>query len=87
MMDEFKLMDQVKEELCYITTDLYKELGKSSKLIANRGQGAELDPFGTKLKKSFVLPDFQSLNKGYVKKEDDEEVADEQVRFIIILFN
>lgn len=79
MMDEFKLMDQVKEELCYITIDIHKELSKSSKLIANRGQDVGLDPFGTKLKKSFVLPDFQSLNKGYVKKEDDEDVADEQV--------
>lgn len=39
------------------------------------------DNLGGKLKKQFVLPDYQSVMKGYVKPDDDLPDAKEQVIF------
>lgn len=38
-----------------------------------------MDPFGGKLKKSFVLPDFQTIFKGFVKPDDAPTTPNEQV--------
>lgn len=68
-MDEYKLMNQVKEELCYISDNVPAEL----KFQKSHGT-VERQQF----KKFFVLPDFQSIHRGYVK-EDGHLRADEQV--------
>jgi actin-related protein 6 len=66
MMDEFKLMDQVKEDLCYVSTDFMNEF-KQSKLLRSQAK----DYNGSKLKKYFVLPDFHTVMKGFVKPDDE----------------
>lgn len=70
MMDEFKLMDQVKEDLCFISLDFQNEL-KKLKNSRNNSQLQCKDPFNTRLKKYFVLPDFQKVNRGFVKPDDE----------------
>lgn len=45
-----------------------------------KANGSEmLDPFGGKMKKSFVLPDYQQVFKGFVKEDDAPITEDEQV--------
>jgi hypothetical protein len=80
MMDEFKLIDQVKEELCYVSTDMIGEL-KRTKVMRNGARRAidTEDPFGLPLKRNFVLPDFQSIQRGYVKPYDEMMRDSEQV--------
>lgn len=68
------MRDQVKEELCYVSLNVPNDL-KVSKM--NRRGG--LDPFGGSLKRSFVLPDFQHVMRGYVKPEGEAETSSEQL--------
>ena len=80
----------MKEDLCYISDDVCFELRSSKK---QRRQA--LDPFGGLLKKSFVLPDFSSIMRGFVKPDGEPEQTAEQLlvmeteRFSVpeILFN
>ena len=80
MMDEFKLIDQVKEELCYVSTDILKEM-KNSRNPKNytRKNFHAIDPFGLPTKRSFVLPDFDKIHKGYLKPHDQPAYENEQV--------
>ena len=38
-----------------------------------------LDPFGGRLKKNFLLPDFAAVMRGFVKPDDELLAVDEQV--------
>ena len=38
-----------------------------------------LDPFGGRLKKNFLLPDFATVMRGYVKPDDELPAIDDQV--------
>lgn len=38
-----------------------------------------LDPFGGRLKKNFLLPDFAAVMRGFVKPDDELPAVDEQV--------
>ncbi|KAJ1399596.1 actin-related protein 6 [Ochromonadaceae sp. CCMP2298] len=99
MMDEFLLMNQVKENLCYVSSDFLGELTASKVVKGKRSRGQEkrepLDWLGGKLRKSFVLPDFQKVMKGFVKPDEEGPVEDEQIlmmeteRFTVpeLLFN
>eukprot|EP01038_Epipyxis_sp_PR26KG_P007849 gene7849-10657_t len=73
MMDESLLINQVKEELCYVSTDFLFDL-KNSKNNPNY-----CDPFNGKLKRQFVLPDYHKIMKGYVRQEDEMLTSDDQV--------
>lgn len=85
MMDEFKLIDQVKEELCYVSADMVGDLRKTKVLRHNAWRSVEsTDPFGLPLKRNFVLPDFQSIQRGYVKPHDEMMRDSEQVNLIIM---
>eukprot|EP00605_Chrysophyceae_sp_TOSAG23-4_P002038 GSChrysophyteH1.ASY1.ANO1.2257.1 assembled CDS len=57
MMDEYKLMDQVKETLCYVSDDFHRDLN-AVHLSHQKPQ-----------KGGFVLPDFQSIMQGYVRQD------------------
>lgn len=91
MMDEFKIMDQVKEELCYISKEFPKELSESKK----KKQSSQIIDFnGLNLKRYFVLPDYGSIMRGFVKEDDKEDSAQqiltmETERFSVpeVLFN
>jgi len=62
MMDEFRLMDQVKQGLCFVSQDLPSHLSR----IAREGRSrADVGVF--------VLPDYHHLLTGYVLDERDGE--------------
>lgn len=69
MMDEFLLINQVKEELSYISKDFLTELQSAKQSAAQRRSRPLLDTNGQLLKKFFVLPDFHHVMKGYVKED------------------
>ena len=81
MMDEFKLMDQVKEELCYVSPNFSRDLREARAEKDRRREGGEpmTDYSGGKLKKNFTLPDFSQIMRGYVKADDEEVEAGEQI--------
>jgi hypothetical protein len=41
-----------------------------------------IDAFGGYLKKYFALPDYQSIMKGFVKRDDESVSAEEQVAIL-----
>ena len=84
MMDEFKLMDQVKEQLCYVSKDFQQDLSSAYKAGLKRTAGQKrnapaTDYLGGKMKKGFVLPDFQNIMSGYVKDDDAADQSSEQL--------
>lgn len=79
-MDEFMLINQVKEELCYISSDFLNELQNCKRKKSQRDPNHfAIDTFGGRLKKQFVLPDFHKIMKGYVKSDNSEVLAHEQI--------
>ena len=94
MMDEFKLIDQVKEETCYLSQDFMAELAVNREKEKERIKKRVLSSDNT-LRKLFVLPDYHNVMRGYVKKDGEELLDSEQVltmeteRFSVpeILFN
>ena len=79
----------MKETLCYISTDFMNELQAAR--VTTRGTKGQpvrivLDKTGGKLKKQFVLPDFQDIMKGYVKPDDEPQDPKEQVHIIFRMF-
>lgn len=91
MMDEYFLMNHVKEELCYVSRDFNKEL-TSSHLAAqtqrenlrakkkNRKEEVKVSDYkGESLQKSYILPDFQNIMEGRVKGDEEELTNNEQV--------
>lgn len=68
---------QVKEDLCYISTDAINEIKASKK-----SKRDAVDFAGDPLKRSFVLPDFSSIMKGYVKPVGEADVASEQLLYM-----
>lgn len=81
MMDEFKLMDQVKEELCYVSSNFTGDLKEASaeKERIRAGRDPMKDYRGGNLRKNFTLPDFSEVMRGYVKEDDAEVEAGEQI--------
>ena len=85
MADEFYLVDQVKELTCYVSTNFVDELSRCTK-AAGVGVGGGihdhsqevLDFRCERMKKSFVLPDFQKLMRGFVKDDDAMDEPGEQ---------
>ena len=87
-MDEFALIDQVKEALCYVTLDMDGEL-KESQYNKLKGVNAvtnadgtrriAMDPFSGNMRKLFVLPDYHTVYKGFVKPDGEMELGNEQV--------
>jgi len=100
MMDEFKLMDQVKQDLCFVSTDFMRDIKLYQTAYGpgrghNRNQDLSTTTVGAELKKSFILPDFQTTMTGYVPpndyeiKPEDQVLAMETERFTVpeVLFN
>jgi actin-related protein 6 len=62
MMDEYLLMERVKERLCYVAADAMAELAQ-----------ARLPRESNPVAKDYVLPDGVSILRGYVKGDDPPE--------------
>lgn len=60
VMDETYVINQVKEELCYVSTDFNSDLK-----IANR-KGKE-----NSIVRDYVLPDYANIRKGYAKSREE----------------
>ena len=74
MMDEYFLVDDVKEKLCYVAADAD---AVSAELRRARVRGA-----GNEVNREYVLPDGVNVTRGYVKvgparDEDEDEDEDE----------
>ena len=73
---------QVKESLCYVSQSFLSEL-EHARIASKAGRGSTtsraLDNLGGALKKQFVLPDFHSVMKGFVKPDDQPADSTEQV--------
>lgn len=79
MMDEFILMNQVKEELCYVSNDVVEDL-KQAKYCNKAGKAAVMfDLYNGPLKRNFVLPDFHQILRGFVKPEFEPISNNEQL--------
>jgi actin-related protein 6 len=59
-----------------VSADFQHELQNASRTTRD---APALDYLGGSLRKQFVLPDFQTITKGFVKADDAEEVQGEQV--------
>ena len=74
VMDETFVMNEVKEEVCYVTQDLYQDM-----------RTASVKGSGNTIRKDYILPDFTNVKKGYVRNEEGTKGgSDEQV---VRLFN
>lgn len=95
MLDEFKLMDQVKEDLCFVTMDFNYDMtsyqavlgpsaGRSHLTMSKSSVQKDYDrlehtTIGSGLRKSFILPDFVTTSRGHIATEDYEVKPDDQV--------
>lgn len=91
MMDEFFLVNHVKEELCYVSKDFNRELALSHLAAQNQRENLKrkkkdrreevkvYDYKGENLQKSYILPDFQNIMKGRVKEDEEKLTMNEQV--------
>ncbi|XP_072036241.1 actin-related protein 6-like [Amphiura filiformis] len=85
VMDETYVINQVKENVCYVSNQFFKDM-----------ETAKLKGADNTIVRDYVLPDFSDIKKGYIKKEAFSKPADnEQIvrmnneRFAIpeVLFN
>jgi len=82
MADEFYLVDQVKEQTCYVSTRFVDELAQCTKAAGAGGARSGKEVFdyrGERMRKLFVLPDFQRIMRGFVKEDDAMEEIGEQI--------
>jgi actin-related protein 6 len=79
MMDEFVLMNQVKEELCYVSNNVIAELEKAKYCSKASKAAIMFDMQGGPLRKNFVLPDFHQILRGYVKPDLEPYSQSEQL--------
>jgi len=67
MMDDFRLVNEVKEALCYVAQNFEKDIKEVRKPAATNG-----------ISKEFVLPDYQTTMKGYVRDPNPVQQAQAQ---------
>ncbi len=70
-MDETYVINQLKEDTCFVSTDFNEDMANAQK------RGKE-----NTLYQDYVLPDFTTLRRGYVRPRD-ETGSGEQVCFLI----
>ena len=74
MMDEYTLINRVKESCCYASNNYIYDVK-----CAKTSKCAVKDINNTRLLKRFVLPDYELLDQGYIKPDDEPVQANEQV--------
>jgi actin-related protein 6 len=83
MMDEFQLMNDAKEALCYVSQDFAAEMArlKPGGGPNRKAREAEAEAGWEPIKRNFVLPDFQTTMRGYVQGPGQALASeDQQVR-------
>lgn len=61
VMDETYVINQVKEDSCFVSQDFFKDMEKSKEKIGNN-----------KIIKDYVLPDYTTVRRGYLKDPDNQ---------------
>ena len=61
MMDEYYIIDDVKEKLCFVSADVREDL-----LLSKKGPGGRLSPY----RATYVLPDGVHVSRGFVKPSE-----------------
>jgi hypothetical protein len=76
----------VKDELCFVSLDLHRDLQAAKSFRRNQVKGSfpSCDPLGDPLKRFFVLPDYHKIKVGYVKPLDEPVTESEQVNDILV---
>ncbi|KAG9490571.1 hypothetical protein GDO78_006089 [Eleutherodactylus coqui] len=64
VMDETHVINQVKEDVCYVAADFYKDM-----------EVAKLKGEDNSLMVDYVLPDFSTIKKGFVKPREEMEFS------------
>jgi actin-related protein 6 len=82
-MDETHVMNQVKEDACFVSQNFFYDMDITRKR----------DKENT-IARDYVLPDFTTLRRGYVRSVDSvdkasesEQVMSQTVELFIILYN
>lgn len=70
VMDETYVMNQVKEDVCYISCDFWKDME-----LAKRKQN-------NPIVKDYVLPDYTIIKRGYVRSPDEPSKSKEMEQII-----
>jgi actin-related protein 6 len=67
LMDNFKIVEQMKQDITYVSLNFTKELegSKKSKDTITGERLIPKDAFGNNLRRVFRLPDFATVEKGY----------------------
>lgn len=65
-MEETYVMNQVKEDCCFVSQDLKADMAKARKKYPEND-----------IVRDYVLPDFTSLHRGYVSTLDKPPVTDQ----------
>jgi len=68
VMEETYVMNQVKEDTCFVSYDLYADMAKAKKKYPEND-----------IVRDYVLPDFTSLRRGYVRTLDQPPVTEQQI--------
>uniref|UniRef100_T1INQ6 Actin-related protein 6 n=1 Tax=Strigamia maritima TaxID=126957 RepID=T1INQ6_STRMM len=66
VMDETYVMNQVKEDICFVSNDFYSDM-KQCKLKNNT------------IQRDYVLPDYTVIKRGYIKSPDKKLEGNEQI--------
>jgi actin-related protein 6 len=75
VMDDFQLMSEVKESVCYVARDFNAELRATKR--ARRGPGRRRGC-------EFVLPDYKEVLRGYVRDPNDAGQSDQEAQSLFL---
>ncbi|XP_788458.3 actin-related protein 6 [Strongylocentrotus purpuratus] len=68
VMDETYVMNQVKEDVCYVSSQFYKDM-----------EIAKLKGKENTVCREYVLPDFHTVKRGFVKEDGSKQKPNEQI--------
>lgn len=71
VMDETHVMNQCKEDVCYVSTDFYKDTEKAKK------KGKD-----NTIVRDYVLPDYTHIKRGHVRSPDDSSSTNDGAQMI-----
>lgn len=73
MLDETYLMNQVKEAVCFVSTDFSRDLERTWK--GGIGDRRRVGADGESIVMDYVLPDYNTQKQGYTRPHDQSLVA------------
>lgn len=73
MLDETHLMNQVKEAVCFVSTDFSRDLERTWK--GGIGDRRKVGEDGESIVMDYVLPDYNAQKQGYTRPHDPSLVA------------